>query len=261
MKIKLLVIIALVLLLTGCTEKINEEFGYTLTKINNDECLTALEVVYTDDDYEYSFGCLESDRYIISDEDGNEYSIYDVLDDELLTIEEVYELFNGYLNRIEISSVTLIVIESEIEYLDFNIENLTISITKISIDEGGYVNWPFDGYPEIIELEIDYHSVIDEFKDIIEATEGTRVCNMGPMGCTLFGPMPAFRIYFNDGVNFLSLSIDVEDIDGNQRISVIRVMEGNETRLTIPSFELRDEYISIYEIIDNAFQEYLTSIE
>lgn len=257
MKVRSIIIILVVLLLTGCNEEINDEFGYTLTKINDDACATMLEVVYTDEEYEYGFGCLESDRYIIKDEEGNEYSIYEVLENELLTIDEVYELFDGHLYRLENVSVTTI--ESEIEYLDFNVENLIISITQISIDEGGYVNWPFDGYPEIIDLEIDYQSIMDEFKDIIESTEDTRVCNMGAMGCVIFGPMPAFRIYFNDGVNFLSLSIDVEDIDGEQRISVIRVMEGNETRLTIPSSELRDEYDSIYEIIDSAYQEYLTS--
>ena len=84
---------------------------------------------------------------------------------------------------------------------------------------------------------------------------------MGLTGCVLFGPTPVFCIYFDDGVNFISLSIEVEDIDGGQRISIIRVMEGNETRLTIPSNDLRDEYNAIFNIIDIAYQEYLTSMK
>jgi len=166
-------------------------------------------------------------------------------------------LLTGCTDKINSESV----IENEIEYLDFDVENLTISITKIIIDEGGYMNWPFDGYPETIEFNIDYTDVFDDFKEIITATEGIQICNIGPLGCVIYGHTPAFRIYFDDGVNFLILSIDVEDIDGSQRISVIRVLEGNETKLTIPSSELRDEYDAIFDIIDNAYQEYLSSIE
>jgi len=259
MKIKLVILMASVLLLVGCSEVINEEFGYSLTKINDDACATALEVVYTDEQYEYGFGCLESDRYIISDEDGNEYSIYDVIEEELLTIEELFKLFDGHLYRTDRTREN--VVESETEYLDFDIDNLTISMTEIMVDEGGYRNWPFDGYPDSIELEIDYKNIMNDFKAILEETKGIQVCNIGPMGCVLSGPMPAFTIYINDGIKYLKLSIDVEDVEGKQRISVIRVMEGNETRLTIPSSELREEYNSIYGIIDNAYQDYLTAIE
>ncbi len=260
MKIKLaLIIIISVLLLTGCTKKINEEIGYALTKINDDECATALEVVYTDEEYEYGFGCLESDRYIISDENGNEYTIYEVIDDGLLTIEEIYELFDGHLYRTEIINVS--VIESEIKYFDFNTDNLVIANTLVRIDESGYRNWPFDGNPEIVELEIDYTDVLDELKIIMSSIEGREVCDFRSIGCVMYGPMPAFDITITDGVNTYTLSLEVSDFDGGQRISHININEGQSTLTTINSIELLDEFDALYTLIDEVYQSYLCNEE
>lgn len=166
---KVLSILAMVLLvvsLTACSEEfINEQFGYTVTKRDADKaCATALDIVYSDDRYEYYFGCLESDRYIIKDEDGNEFAIKEILEQELLTIGEVYILFDGHLAKMEIdtSAIEEINLHSSFEY-DISTE-VTDSIKSdfIIYDEllfGGYI---------MIDSEIDTSAEDFNIMDYLE---------------------------------------------------------------------------------------------
>lgn len=190
------------------------------------------------------------------------------------SLQEYYKNLKGYykINYLNINSSYFQ--DNEINYnvlrrtiiniykeFDFDTSNLSITNTIIIIDEGGYRNWPFDGYPDSVELDIDYVDIIEDINEIINSVQGEQVCNMGQFGCVVYGPMPAFLIDFNDGVNFYTLSIDVEDIDGEQRISVIRVKDGPSTLLTINSSDLREEYNKLYQVIDEAYQDYLNITE
>lgn len=103
LKISVLLLVSL-FLLTGCNSQTNEAYGYTLTREDIDACATVLEIVYTDDVYEYYFSCSESSRFVIENDSGDTFTIYEILEDDLLTIEELYDLFDGDLLRTKIDS-------------------------------------------------------------------------------------------------------------------------------------------------------------
>lgn len=108
---------------------------------------------------------------------------------------------------------------------------------------------------------MDYSAIMNDIKSIMTSVDGTQVCNLGASGCTVFGPMPAFNIDINDGTHYYSLSIQLGSWDDNDYITTISLMEGGETRLTIPSENLSDEYITLYNFIYDAYIDYTNSTE
>ena len=106
MKVKLLFVIGLVFTLSSCSDVgvINEEYGYTLHMDDFDGCDDMIEEVYNDGEYMYYFDCIKSTYYRAENEDGDTFSIYELIQDELLTIDEVYDLFKGELIRREITA-------------------------------------------------------------------------------------------------------------------------------------------------------------
>ena len=105
MKFRIGLLFILVFLLVGCSlvgssqELVNEKYGYRVYKEKQYECSEALENVYEDDEYVYYFPCLESQFYVIKNQDDEIFDIYDLIEQELLTIEEIYDLFDGHLPR------------------------------------------------------------------------------------------------------------------------------------------------------------------
>jgi hypothetical protein len=149
------------------------------------------------------------------------------------------------------------VVGEEIEYLDFDVENIEFTKTIVLVDEGGFYSWPFEGDQETVELEIDYSDVMSDIERILEKSDDIPICDGGPFECTLFGPTPAFYIEINDGIHFYTIAIEVEDFILGQRISDIRIMEGSETKLTVPKEELSTEYKNIYVAIKDAYNYYI----
>jgi|GEM_PF-3758487 len=255
--IAIILITSLSLVLSGCSEVVNEAYGYNLSRESNYSCATAIEEVYQTDGYIYYFGCLESQFYTIADSSGNEYDIYQILEDNLLTIEEIYDLFDGHLSRMKNEDI----VANSPEYLDFDIDNMVITNLIIRVDDGGFYNWPFESTPENYNLEINYSAIMDDIKTIISSVDGARICNLGPLGCVVFGPMPAFSISINDGIHYYTLSIELGSWEDNDYISNISLMEGEETKLTIPSANLLDEYEALYNFINSSYNDYVSSAE
>ena len=103
MKMKWIVVVVLVLMFTGCDSEqvVNTRYGYTVYKEDFESCATALEIVGQDGIFEYYFPCLESQYYTVVDEEGNEYSAKELYEQDLLSLQQIYELFDGNINRME----------------------------------------------------------------------------------------------------------------------------------------------------------------
>ena len=85
MKKKIIIICILTILLIGCKKNTKEFIIIDNTEI----CAEALEEIYRDDNYKYSLPCIKSDNITIQFKDGKEYKLKEVLDNNILTIDEL----------------------------------------------------------------------------------------------------------------------------------------------------------------------------
>jgi thioredoxin-related protein len=96
----LIIIFVLSILLTSCSNKelLNSQYDFK-AYYEGGSCDDVITQVAEDVVYTYYFPCSETDFYTFEDIDGNEYNLYQVLFQELLSISQVYELLDGHLLR------------------------------------------------------------------------------------------------------------------------------------------------------------------
>ncbi len=74
-------------------EKIARVEEWTIYYKTDDYCLTQEEIFFTDDENEYYFYCLESDKYLVK-RGFEEYSLVFALENDYLTITELSEVID-----------------------------------------------------------------------------------------------------------------------------------------------------------------------
>lgn len=80
-------------------EKIGRAEEWTIYYKDEDSCATMIEVFYIDENYEYSFNCLMSDRYLIKS-GFEEHSLVFALENGYIEISELEEIID--FNKTEI---------------------------------------------------------------------------------------------------------------------------------------------------------------
>ena len=95
---KIIKIIAILLIITGCQKQENnnetkKEFTSEKFKIvdTTETCAEALEKIYETEKYTYSLPCIKSNNIKIIFKDGSEYTLKEVLENNILTIDELIE--------------------------------------------------------------------------------------------------------------------------------------------------------------------------
>ena len=209
MKLRFIVAIAFVLLLSGCGAKlVNKEYGYKLFREDFSGCDDAEEEVYVSGEYYYYFPCLESQHYYIRDEEGNKYTVYEILEEELLTIEQVYNLFDGHIHRYENEDVITSIEQCEVaipeEELDVGeINGYTIKrqlwacemvLGSVVIDgyDFGYIHsgcdWTIDNvgyYAEKDGVTYDLSELVDSGEMTVGQIHELYMCDYGRIGLTI----------------------------------------------------------------------------
>lgn len=74
-------------------EKIGRVEEWTIYYEGNEDCLDMLEVFYSDDEYDYYFSCVKSDKYIIK-RGFEEYSLVFALENGYIEISEIEEIID-----------------------------------------------------------------------------------------------------------------------------------------------------------------------
>lgn len=74
-------------------EKIGRVEEWTIYYETEDDCFTEEEIFYTDDEFEYSFDCIKSDRYIIK-RGFEEYSLVFALENDFIEISDLKEVID-----------------------------------------------------------------------------------------------------------------------------------------------------------------------
>lgn len=108
-RIMLLVVIFFMAFLTGCQEedRIKQMYGYTLTTNDFEGCDDMVEPIGQDGQYKYYFPCLESQYHIATDVDENSFTAHELYESNLLTLKQIYNLFEGVINRTERTDLIL----------------------------------------------------------------------------------------------------------------------------------------------------------
>jgi hypothetical protein len=122
--------------LSSCApELVNEKYGYKLYKESYSACSTMIEEIEVSNDYLYYFPCLESQYYVLEDEEGKEYNFNDFMLYSDLTIEEVFDLFDGIIHRMELS------VEERIQY---HLENLEVENVQLRYENANVTIYQYD---------------------------------------------------------------------------------------------------------------------
>lgn len=120
--LSIVMLLILLVLITACNTDnnrrlINEADGYKAYVQTGYKCAEEIEEIGSLNNNIYFFPCVESIQYTIETNDGSEYSIYQVLEDEHLSLEELYTLLDGKLYKEQLSLEVRTLFESNFTYI------------------------------------------------------------------------------------------------------------------------------------------------
>ena len=87
---KILSVLIVLVILTGCNEKVETSNDFKIID-NTEICAEALEEIYRDDSYIYYLSCIKSDNIIIEFDDNTKYKLREVLENNILSIDELID--------------------------------------------------------------------------------------------------------------------------------------------------------------------------
>lgn len=107
MKKLIILLITFVFFITACDSGsiqenktiINTEFNYTLYYDVSVECIEIEEVIFIYGDETYYFPCQKSPRYTLTNIDGDEYSIDEIISNNLLSTEQLITILEGEIHK------------------------------------------------------------------------------------------------------------------------------------------------------------------